>query len=256
MLTRTAPFAAVIQKVQAGEADASQLRQLAQALVEAPNAATVLAQHSAGKILLDGIQATQQREVVAKLRAAVEDPATREPTIQRILEEAWWIFGGRFIDKAQRRNLTVLNQVDIPLIRADGVLQVVELKTANIPDLVVKYRNHYIVGPKVNEAVGQVTNYLRDFDEQRHIIEENFGIECRRAFATVLIGHPRYVRDVTAEEVTKALRTYNAHLSRIEVITYGELIAGAEGALSLHDRQEELEPEQSEWDAPWEGASF
>jgi|SRR3569833_121780 len=116
---------------------------------------------------------------------------------------------------------------------APAALHIVELKTANISDLVMPYRNHYIVGPKVNEAVGQAANYLRDLDEQRHIIKESFGIECRRAFATVVIGHSKYVKGVSAEEVAKALRTYNAHLARMEVITYEELIRGAESALSL-----------------------
>jgi arginine utilization protein RocB len=48
----------------------------------------------------------------------------------------------------------------------------------------------------------------------------------------VVIGHPTF-SEYTEEEVAQTLRAYNAHLARIEVITYAELIAGARAALDL-----------------------
>jgi hypothetical protein len=238
------PLATVIQKVQAGDANAEQLEQIAQALADAPNSTDVLARHGAGQILMDGIQSARQRDVIASLYKAVDDSVAKESVFQNILSGSWWIFGGRFIDKAKRQGMTVLDKIDIPLIRADGALHVVELKTANIKNLVVKYRNHYIAGPQINEAVGQAGSYLRELDEQRHTIKGTLGIECSRAFATVVIGHPQYVTDVAAEDLAKALRTYNSHLSRIEVITYQDLVQGAEQALALtadpYDKEEAL----------------
>ena len=51
---------------------------------------------------------------------------------------------------------------------------------------------------------------------------------------TVVIGHPRFVREhITAREINEAVRTYNSHLSRIQVMTYQELRAGAEQVLRL-----------------------
>ncbi|KDN23986.1 hypothetical protein DV20_00955 [Amycolatopsis rifamycinica] len=229
-----APLAAVIRKVQTGEADAGQLAQLAEALADAPNAAGILAAHGAGQVLLDGIQAAKQRDVIAALSEVVRDPAAKENEFQRILEESWWMFGGRFVEKAKRRQLTVLTQLDVPLIRADGALHVVELKRACVPDLVIPHRNFFVVGPEVNKAVGQSLNYLREFDEERNTIQQKLGIECRRAFATVVIGHPLHVPDPRVrEQVPETLRTYNAHLGRVEVITYADLIQGAEKAMEL-----------------------
>ncbi|MGV9364826.1 Shedu anti-phage system protein SduA domain-containing protein [Amycolatopsis sp. NPDC003731] len=228
------PLAAVIRKVQTGEADAGQLAQLAEALADAPNAAGVLAAHGAGQVLLDGIQAAKQRDVITALSEVVRDPAAKENEFQKILEESWWMFGGKFVDKAKRRHLTVMTQLDVPLIRADGALHVVELKRACVPDLVIPHRNYFVVGPEVNKAVGQSINYLREFDEERTTIKEKLGIECRRAFATVVIGDPQHVPDPKAREhVPDTLRTYNAHLGRVEVITYADLIQGAEKALEL-----------------------
>ncbi|WP_223198926.1 Shedu anti-phage system protein SduA domain-containing protein [Solihabitans fulvus] len=249
-ISNDSPLASVVEKVQAGEADASQLVQIAQALADAPNSAEVLAHHEASRVLLDGIQTARQRDVIARLKAAVSDPSTGENVLQGILADGWWMFGGRFIAKASRRSLTVLDQLDIPLIRADGALHVVELKTANIGDLVIKYRNHHVVGPQVNEAVGQVANYLRELDEHRHVIKGALGIECRRAFATVVIGHPQYAEKVDAKDIAETLRTYNAHLSRIEVITYADLIQGAESALTLGAEAPEPEEPQLEPEGP------
>ncbi|WP_143202402.1 Shedu anti-phage system protein SduA domain-containing protein [Amycolatopsis sp. CB00013] len=226
-------LAQLVACIEAGKADAEQIAQMVQALADAPNADDVLARHGAGQVLLDGIQFARQRDVISELTAAVEDPSAREGRFQKALEDNWWMFGGKFIDKASRRAITVLDQLDIPLIRADGALHVIELKTANVPDLVIKYRNHFVAGPAVNEAVGQVMNYLRELDEQRHTIKGTLGIECRRAFATVVIGHPSYVKGATQDEISETLRTYNSHLSRVEVITYGDLIQGAQGALDL-----------------------
>ena len=229
-----APLAAVIRKVQTGEADAGQLAQLAEALASAPNASGILAAHGAGQVLLDGIQAAKQRDVIAALSEVVRNPKAKEDEFQRILQESWWMFGGRFVEKAKRRQLTVLTQLDVPLIRADGALHVVELKRACVPDLVIPHRNFFVVGPEVNKAVGQSLNYLREFDEERTTIKEKLGIECRRAFATVVIGDPQHVPNLEARaQIPDTLRTYNAHLGRVEVITYADLIQGAEKALEL-----------------------
>ncbi|MDX3192840.1 DUF4263 domain-containing protein [Streptomyces sp. MN03-5084-2B] len=228
-----APLAAVIRKVQTGEADAGQLAQLAEALADAPNAAGILAAHGAGQVLLDGIQAAKQRDVITALSEVVRNPKAKEDEFQQILQESWWMFGGRFVEKAKRRHLTALTQLDVPLIRADGALHVVELKRACVPNLVIPHRDFFVVGPEVNKAVGQSINYLREFDEERNSIKEKLGIECRRAFATVVIGHPLHVPDQVREHVPETLRTYNAHLGRVEVITYADLIQGAEKALEL-----------------------
>ncbi len=229
-----ASLSAVIRKVQTGEADAGQLAQLAEALAEAPNAAGILAAHGAGQVLLDGIQAAKQRDVITALSDVVRNPAAKENEFQRILEESWWMFGGRFVDKTKRRLLAVMTQLDVPLIRADGALHVVELKRACIRDLIVPYRKFFVVGPEVNKAVGQTLNYLRELDEERNTIKQKLGIECRRAFATVVIGDPQHLGDPELREhVPETLRTYNAHLSRVEVITYADLIQGAEKALEL-----------------------
>jgi hypothetical protein len=48
-----------------------------------------------------------------------------------------------------------------------------------------------------------------------------------------VIGHPGLQNEVEEAVIGEALRTYNSHLARIEVITYKQLLDGAERALEL-----------------------
>jgi hypothetical protein len=84
----------------------------------------------------------------------------------------------------------------------------------------------------VHEAVGQAVNYLTGLDENRERIRADFGVETRRASALVLVGHPALHPEVPEEEVNEALRTFNAHLTRVEVLTYKELVDNAERSLA------------------------
>ena len=175
----------------------------------------------------------RQREVTDQFERLVRDPATTEPQLQAVLEDNWWLLGGNYVARVDRRHLTLLDQFDIPLLRADGVLHVIELKKANVRGAVRRHRQHCIVGPEVNSAVGQAANYLRSVDEQRHLIGGEHEIECRRAFASVIVGYPEHNAqpDVTHTEYREAIRTYNSHLSRIEVLTYEDLIVTARNTI-------------------------
>lgn len=223
---------AVLDAFSGGTVPLEQLPQIADAIVALPGAGGVLASSSWPDLIRGTVQLHELAMVASELEAAVANPDSPERAFQAILDTHWWIFGGRFLDIAARRNLTVLDQLDVPLIRADGTLHIVELKRANIPNLVVPYRNHHIVGDAVNEAVGQVQNYLRELDEQRHTILATLGIECRRAFATVVIGDPQFV-PLDPAVISETIRTYNSHITRIEVITYADLIAGARQAYAI-----------------------
>lgn len=175
----------------------------------------------------------RQREVTDHFERLVRDPSSNEPQLQAVLEDNWWLLGGNYVSRVDRRQLTLLDQFDIPLLRADGVLHVVELKKANVRGAVRRYRQHCIVGPEVNSAVGQAANYLRSVDEQRHLIGSEHKIECRRAFASVIVGYPGHngQADVTDAQFREAIRTYNSHLSRIEVLTYEDLIVAARNTI-------------------------
>ncbi len=223
----------IIDAIQSGVANADDLGAIISSLLAQPETTRELAQSDPAEKLAGALKIARHTKTLDALKALLADPAVTEPELQSVLEKDWWIFGGRFINQASRRSLTVLDQIDVPLIRSDGVLHIVELKGARISRLVIRHRNHVIAGPEVNEAVGQVMNYLKALDEQRATILTELGIDCRRAFATVVIGDPRWVADIGEEEIADAMRTYNSHLSRIEVITYADLVRDSRRATEL-----------------------
>jgi hypothetical protein len=49
----------------------------------------------------------------------------------------------------------------------------------------------------------------------------------------VIIGHPQFEEEASENEVDAALRVYNSHLSRVEVVTYKQVVDRADRVLRL-----------------------
>src|SRR5262249_18854455 len=152
------------------ESDANAIRRLVALIQSNSTVASSLLEMDETALLAELIKRADRRTRLTELRTLVEDPRATEREIQRLLEKQTWIFGGYYVGKAVRLTFAVLDQLDIPLIRGDGTLHGIEIKKANIPNLVVRHRNHLIVGPPVHEAAAQAMNYLRSLDEQRSAI--------------------------------------------------------------------------------------
>ncbi|WP_229354227.1 Shedu anti-phage system protein SduA domain-containing protein [Streptomyces sp. UNOB3_S3] len=199
----------------------------------------VLADADAG-LLAQLLELKARRAGLAALRAAVEDPGSSESALHACLKNQEWIFGGAYVTELARRQYTPDTILDIPLLRGDGSLHVVELKRANVKDLVIRRSGHLMLGAPPHHAVSQAQNYLRAMDENRQSILAEHGVDTRRASATVVIGHPRYVGgSITSQEIAETLRTYNSHKARIEVITYETLLESATRMLALSSAQQD-----------------
>lgn len=181
--------------------------------------------------VLDGVEVQRRRDALALLRSTALNPHVVEADLQRALEKNPWIFGGRFVDLATRRLLAPGTEIDLPLLRPDGVLHVIEIKRANTK-VVTHQRGRLIPSAEVHRAVEQVMNYFVSLDERREEIWKKWRIDVRRCQATVVIGHPQHTKE-DPHAVHEALRVYNSHLSRIEVVTYQELIDTAEHAVDF-----------------------
>ncbi|MFC4563823.1 Shedu anti-phage system protein SduA domain-containing protein [Nocardiopsis mangrovi] len=205
----------------------------AKQIVMSPEAWAVLASDTNGQTLLKAAEMQRRSAGLAILREVAENPAASENDLQQALKNQYWIFGGRFIGEAAYRRLVPGDEINIPLIRGDGSLHVVELKRASNlhTPLVKRHRNAWVATAQVHDAVGQAVNYLVGLDENRHRIRREFGIEVRRASAAVLIGHPATQPEIPEEAINEALRTLNTHLSRVEVMTYKDLIDSAQRSL-------------------------
>lgn len=198
----------------------------------------------------EGLQAAEQaivrrrREIIARLRELALATDANESVMQKALEPHFWLFGGQYVGVAARRDLMNLHQHDIPLVAADQSLTIIELKGPEAPLVRQPRPNHLTVSNAVNEAVGQCMNYLRTLDELgpglRTVHRTDLGLDYdyRRARATVVIGHPDRsdaTRLASREQIDQTLRTYNAHMSRIHVQTYADLLDSAERALTFQE---------------------
>ena len=223
-----------IERVLRDRIDIDDAREEAQRLVMSPKALAALAADADGKILLRAAELQRRAAGLTILRQVVEDRNATEHQLQQAISNDYWIFGGRYVgnEKAYRR-LVPGDEYDVPLVRADGVLQIVELKLSmglNSP-LVKRHRGTWVAASAVNDAVSQSVAYLVGLDEHRLRIRQEIGIETRRASATVLIGHPATQPDVPEEAIYETIRTLNTHLSRVEVLTYKELVDNAERSI-------------------------
>lgn len=211
--------------------DVEDLDQAARRITLHPDALAALAADESGNAILRAAEAKRRNDGLKYLRSIVENHESSEFDIHRALEEHLWIFGGQYVGKADRRRFVAGQEVDIPLLRPDGSLCVVELKKANT-QVVTHYGKAPVVTANVHRAIGQASNYLVGLDENRHDILTDHFVDTRRANAMVLIGHPKFEPRATEAEINEVLRIQNGHLNRIEVLTYKELLDAAERSLA------------------------
>ena len=249
LVKKGSEFGRLVEALSQGDVEASDVIRLMQLAGNNPDMIKSLAASEKGGLLAEAVELQRRRDQLAELRRIVEDPdSTERKNIHPQLKKMGWIFGGRYVGESTRSQLTTGDVLDVPLLRADGSLHIVELKGANVPGLVKRHRGAthpqmvagqreevpLVVGPEVNDAVGQVMNYLCRLDEDRDRILSRFKIDVRRASATVLVGHPNFVsKNFTAKEISNTLRIQNSHHARIEVMHYADLIENAERALAL-----------------------
>lgn len=193
-----------------------------QALMEMPDIESILA----------AVQVSLRRTRLDEIRHVVENKYSSEQQIQFAVSEAPWLFGGQYIDAAQRRRITQGIELDIPLLRPDGTLHAVELKKSNVR-VIKPHRNGHVPTAPVYDAVGQMANYLLILDERRDRILTEHGIDSRRAMGTVVIGHSIFQTEFNRDLIDETIRTHTSHLSRINVITYENLLDNAFRSLSL-----------------------
>lgn len=194
-----------LERVLRNRIDIEDASTAARRIVRSPDALTLLADKDASLHVFKAVELKRRSESLAQIRTMIEDPSTTERDLQTALERQSWIFGGRYLDTRVQRRLVPGDEMDIPLIRADGSLHVVELKQAmGVRAIVKPHRGSWVPTAEVHDAVAQTMNYLVGLDENRERIRAEFGIDTRRASALVLIGHPASIRIFRSSESPKS----------------------------------------------------
>ncbi len=192
----------------------------------------------------DELAVQRRRELLNRLREIIENPASTEKDVQQAIGRNYWLFGGQYQGILPRRDLMPFDQHDIPLVCSDRSIHIVELKRPGAA-LVTAHRGHLIVSTDVHQAVGQCMNYIRTIDQvgatmqTLHRSERGYDFDYLRSKGTVVIGDPDRISlpNVTREMVDQTIRSYNSHLSRVQVLTYTDLIESAERTLRFTEEE-------------------
>jgi hypothetical protein len=167
-----------------------------------------------------------------RLAALVEDPATTEHEYQQLLSENPWIFGSEYSELLDRRTWARDDSLDFMLRRTtDDYLEIVEIKTAFTEPLFVHDRSHdsYHPSAKLSAVLGQVMHYVSEIERSRDAILCKDGCDTLKIRARVVAG-----RDGGPKHQS-ALRTLNAHLHGIEVLTFDQLLRIARKVLDVFE---------------------
>lgn len=165
-----------------------------------------------------------------ELKTLVNNPKTDEREFQKHLEINPWMFGSEYSELLPRKTWTRDDRLDYMLRKTvDDYLEVVEIKTAFKEPLFLLDASHdsYYPSSKLSPVIGQVTRYIEEVERNRDSILAKDSVDTLKIRARAIVG-----RDGDTEHQA-ALRNFNAHLHRIEIITYDQLIRIAERVLSM-----------------------
>lgn len=172
------------------------------------------------------------RTALAEIREHMEANAD-EHKYQKLLEEHPWMFGSEYSELLDERRITRNDQQDFVLrCTVDGYLETIEIKTTlGGAPLFLKDGSHKTLYPRreLSEAISQVMSYLEEIDDDRLRIQAKDREDACKIRAKIIIG-----RDTTPKQ-TAALRRFNAHLHRIEIMTFDQLAKIAEQVLKHLD---------------------
>lgn len=165
------------------------------------------------------------RQELKRMEALIDVDA-KEQDFQTLLSQNSWMFGSEYSEHlADQRRLTRDTQQDFLLRRTtDGYVEVIEIKTPLTGVGLFRFdksRKAHFAGQDLSAAVGQVSRYIEELEADRLAIKARDGIDTLKIRAKIIIG-----RDGDKEQQV-ALRRFNGHLHRIEVITFDQLVAVA-----------------------------
>jgi hypothetical protein len=186
------------------------------------------------RMVASALRAAHRMTALDTLRQLIQTNA-REEEFQRLLDANWWMLGGQYVEKIEKRHWTDEETLDMMLKSADGNYDIIELKRSNVP-LFKEHRKKWIVSSDVNDAVNQAGHYISEIDRLRDHFVGRYKVDLYKVRAKILIG---YIDDddSNAEAQRLALRMYNSHLHGIEVIPFDGMVRICNQV--IHANQEE-----------------
>ena len=180
----------------------------------------------------------EYQRALDEFKQLVGDCCDNETTIQKHLEANPWLFGSEYSMLLDRRKWTRDHSLDFMLRRTtDGYLEIIEIKTP-FSDPVLRYdRSHdsYYPSAKLSLVQGQVYRYISEVKRKRDSIRAEDKEDPLEIRARVVIG-----KDGN-EQHQHALRSHNAQLHSIEVLTFDQLVRIGERTLEVFREKAETD---------------
>ncbi len=176
----------------------------------------------------------------------VNDDSTSENDLQKHLEVNPWMFGSEYSKLEDRRNWTRDSNLDFMLRRTvDGYLEIVEIKKPIKTSLLRLDNSHssWYPSAELSKVLGQVMLYIEELDRDRDKIKNMDKCDTLKIRARIIIGHDG------DEGHQGALHNLNAHLNRIEIITYDQLLRIGKRVLSVFEPRPSIDSEESKQSA-------
>jgi hypothetical protein len=187
-----------------------------------------------------------------RLKELVESGDTVEQRYQEHLAQNPWMFGSEYSELLDRRRWTRDDNLDFMLRRtSDNYLEIVEIKTPFSDALFIYDKSHdtHYPSAKLSSVLGQVMRYIAEVERDRDSILGKDGCDTLKIRARVIVG-----RDGESRH-QEALRNLNAHLHRIEVLTFDQLVRIAGRVLSIFESEPASDPASGD-KADVEGGPF
>lgn len=226
---------ALVQAVEAVSGDPEAFEQIAELASAHPDASKVAA------AALNLARYTNALDELARLLQT----NAKESEFQALLTKNAWIFGSEYSELLARRVWVRDQQKDFMLRRAaDDYLEIIEIKTplSASDKLFIWDKDHDCFYPRqeLTKVVAQVMLYLEGVDADRLRILAMDNERVNKIVARIIIG-----RDHDPAQV-EALRRFNSHQGRIEVLTFDQLIRiGRRVVEHVHQVVQPIESEPS-----------
>jgi hypothetical protein len=229
--SKDAVIPSLVELIDSNTLDGGSLNRIMTAMAGNPDLLRTLAEMDSMGNLSDLVRGLRRKRGLEQLRRAVLESGTEMSDLRRLLRREWWVFGSHLVPWIREEIIPGLDEHSIPLIRFDGAIHVVIVEPSRVPDLVTGSVGSYRTSPLIAAACDRARQAIRALEAGRETISERLAIECGRAVATVVIGHPDFVDGVEPGPVRDELRVLNTFAAGIAVITYEELISVAEQTL-------------------------
>lgn len=153
-----------------------------------------------------------------------------------------WVFGVNYQTPVEKEKVGFYSIPDYLFPTLDGFIDILEIKRPDA-DVISKDSSHtgsYRWSSAVNDAIGQVVNYIHEVELNQLQIQKNLKQNYAELFknqiftikprAFILIGNSENFNDQEKE----ALRKLNYSLHGIEVLTYFDILQRAERIISMY----------------------